>query len=173
MAALYASMAASERRAEAEGIKRALGYLTVSLTVPRLNICWSGRSSGSSRCSRIPYHLCSSYPSIWTLIASSCRIWYDGIIPWYSQGICTCWGSGVLLAAGCPPWVMCNTGPWLFREHTERLRQREPTRMVWLGSFQWRSRSITRLLWLLWMGRITLRLPISLWWVWLTVKVLR
>lgn len=30
VAALYASMAAAERRAELEGIKRALGYLTVS-----------------------------------------------------------------------------------------------------------------------------------------------
>ncbi|OWZ77273.1 pH-response regulator protein palA/RIM20 [Cryptococcus neoformans Bt85] len=33
MAALYASMAASERRAEAEGIKRALGYLTAAAGV--------------------------------------------------------------------------------------------------------------------------------------------
>lgn len=39
MAALYASMAAAERRAEAEGIKRALGYLTVSPIVSRLNTC--------------------------------------------------------------------------------------------------------------------------------------
>jgi len=31
VAALYASIAASERRAEAEGIKRALGYLSVCL----------------------------------------------------------------------------------------------------------------------------------------------
>jgi len=30
VAALYASIAAAERRAEAEGIKRALGYLSVS-----------------------------------------------------------------------------------------------------------------------------------------------
>lgn len=32
IAALYASMAASERRAEAEGIKRALGHLSVRCT---------------------------------------------------------------------------------------------------------------------------------------------
>jgi programmed cell death 6-interacting protein len=34
VAALYASMAAAERRAELEGIKRALGYLTVSWMTP-------------------------------------------------------------------------------------------------------------------------------------------
>lgn len=34
IAALYASMAAAERRAEAEGIKRALGYLSVRASKP-------------------------------------------------------------------------------------------------------------------------------------------
>jgi programmed cell death 6-interacting protein len=35
IAALYASMAAAERRAEAEGIKRALGFLTVRRAAQR------------------------------------------------------------------------------------------------------------------------------------------
>lgn len=34
MAAIYASLAAMERRAEAEGIKRALNYLSVSWHLP-------------------------------------------------------------------------------------------------------------------------------------------
>ena len=37
IAALYASMAAAERRAEAEGIKRALGFLTVSRPPPHIS----------------------------------------------------------------------------------------------------------------------------------------
>lgn len=38
IASVYASLAASERRAEAEGIKRALTYLTVSLRLPTVEL---------------------------------------------------------------------------------------------------------------------------------------